>query len=149
MKDFAAGWCSDAAAKSMIAEVWRSDSVLVDPHTATGLEVATRLSQSLRPEAPILVAATASPFKFPRACLDALAAGTEAVSASAQNGGRADLRLGDLGLAEKLAGLTGLALPKAIAGLKGKPVTHRAMLDPQDVEAALAEYVARNFGVKS
>jgi threonine synthase len=149
MKDFAAGWCSDAAAKSMIAEVWRSDSVLVDPHTATGLEVATRLSQSLRPEAPILVAATASPFKFPRACLDALAAGAEAVSASAQNGGRADLRLGDLGRAEKLARLTGLALPKAIAGLKGKPVTHEAMLDPQDVEAALAEYVARNFGVKS
>jgi len=149
MKDFAAGWCSDAAAKSMIAEVWRSDSVLIDPHTATGLEVATRLAQSLLPAAPLLVASTASPFKFPRACLDALAAGTDDGPDAAQDDQTGDSSSGDLALAETLAGVTGQALPKAIAGLKGRPVIHRAMLDPGEVEAALAGYVARSLGGKS
>lgn len=149
MKDFAAGWCSDAAARSMIAEVWRSDSVLIDPHTATGLEVATRLAQSLLPAAPLLVAATASPFKFPRACLDALAAGADDGPDAAQAAQTGDSSSGDLALAETLAGVTGQALPKAIAGLKGRPVIHRAMLDPGEVEAALAGYVARSLGGKS
>jgi hypothetical protein len=52
-------------------------------------------------------------------------------------------------LAETLARVTGQALPKAIAGLKGRPVIHRAMLDPGEVEAALAGYVARSLGGKS
>lgn len=148
IKDFAAGWCSDSAARSMIAEVWRSDSVLIDPHTATGLEVATRYAQSLQPEAPLLVAATASPFKFPRACLDALTVGTDYEPDTAQNAEKEDLGLGDLALAEKLAELTGQKLPRGIAGLKGRPVIHRAMLNPADVEGALADYVERSMGVR-
>jgi len=149
VKDFAAGWCSDAAARSMIAEVWRSDSVLIDPHTATGLEVATRLAQSLQPEAPLLVVATASPFKFPRACLDALAAGSVQGFTSARRLEKDDSRLGDLALAEKLATLTGQRLPRGIADLKRKPVIHRAMLDAGEVEQALAEYAANNMDNKS
>lgn len=149
MKDFTAGWCSDAAAKSMIAEVWRSDSVLIDPHTATGLEVATRLSQSLQPEAPLLVAATASPFKFPRACLDALTAGTDCESDTDHGDEVIESGSGDLALAKRLADLTGQTLPKGIAGLKSKPVIHTAMLDPGEVEEALAAYVARSLGKKS
>ena len=144
MRDFAAGWCSDAAARSMIAEVWRSDSVLIDPHTATGLEVATRLAESLQPEAPLLVVATASPFKFPRACLGALAAGSD--DGSDTNSGKAQDKSGrqDLALAETLAALTRQTLPRGIDELKRKPVVHTAMLDPGEVEQALAAYVARS-----
>ncbi len=144
MRDFAAGWCSDAAARSMIAEVWRSDSVLIDPHTATGLEVATRLAESLQPEAPLLVVATASPFKFPRACLGALAAGSD--DGSDTDSGKAQDKSGrqDLALAEKLAALTRQTLPRGIDELKRKPVVHTAMLDPGEVEQALAAYVARS-----
>jgi threonine synthase len=69
LADFSSGWCSDYSAKSAIAEVWKTCSILVDPHTATGVEVAMRTSDRLGQSAPIVVAATASPFKFPRACL--------------------------------------------------------------------------------
>jgi hypothetical protein len=78
-----------------------------------------------------------------------LAAGTDDGPDAAQDDQTGDSSSGDLALAETLAGVTGQALPKAIAGLKGRPVIHRAMLDPGEVEAALAGYVARSLGGKS
>ncbi|HEY9054450.1 MAG TPA: threonine synthase, partial [Rectinemataceae bacterium] len=69
MADFIAGWCADAEAQAAIASVWEACGVLVDPHTATAIRVALEAGGEGR---PIVVAGTASPFKFPAACLEAL-----------------------------------------------------------------------------
>lgn len=148
MADFISGWCSDTAAMAVIAELMRDDTLLVDPHTATGLVVASRLSTPLEPVAPVLFAATASPFKFPRACLKALAQGALVDEDAVDED---DLETGhsaDLALATRLAEISGMELPGPIAALKGKPVLHSTILETSKVEEALADYASGAMGAR-
>jgi len=139
LSDFSSGWCSDYSARSAIAEVWKTCSVLIDPHTATAVEVAMRTSDRTRRSAPIVVAATASPFKFPKACLEALK-GPLAVKA------QKDDPAGDLGLAKRLSALTACPVPETIGALKSKKAVHDKILAVGDVEAVLADYVRTRMG---
>lgn len=139
LSDFSSGWCSDYSAKSAIAEVWKTCSILIDPHTATAVEVAIRGSDRTRRRAPIVVAATASPFKFPKACLEALK-GPSAVKAQ-----KAD-SAGDLDLAERLSALTACPVPETISALKYKKAVHDKVLAVGEVEAVLADYVRTRMG---
>lgn len=138
--DFKAGWCSDYSAGSLIAEAWRSCGVLLDPHTATAVEVAVRAAGSLQPAAPIVAVSTASPFKFPRACLEAL--GEPIGAAGGAPGAGKSGATGDLGLAARLAEITGLAMPEPIRALSSKKVLHDEVLKLGNVEAALGDYAA-------
>ncbi len=139
MADFAAGWCSDASARSAIAQVWESDALLIDPHTATAVEVAMRLSSRIADEAPIVIASTASPFKFPKACLEALSYG---VSGSDAEG------WGDLELAARLAATTGCAMPGSIFSLGSKKALHDTTLPVEGMEDALGDYAKKNMGAR-
>ncbi len=142
ISDFSSGWCSDSSAKSVISEVWKSCSILIDPHTATAIEVALRVSEKLQPPAPIVVAATASPYKFPRACLEAL-------NSSAGGCKWKDALAGDLDLAGRLSAMTGIPLPASIRDLASKPVVHDRVLPVGGVEDALGDYASANLGGKS
>jgi len=148
--DFSSGWCSDASAKSAIANVWESCSILVDPHTATALEVAIRDSSMLRPMAPIVVASTASPFKFPRACLDALKGATTdngGAETEKDDDGRSST-VGDLSLAQALSAMTGCSMPEPIGALKSKRILHDATIAVDGVEEALADYAREKMGAR-
>ncbi|HWR12492.1 MAG TPA: threonine synthase [Rectinemataceae bacterium] len=153
--DFSSGWCSDPSAKAAIANVWDSCSLLVDPHTATAVEVAIRTSSSLKPEAPIVVASTASPFKFPRACIEALNGasmdngGTQPPADGDWEGvGEEPPRTGDFALAERLSTMTGRPMPGAIRALRSKAVTHDTKLPISEVENALARYAREKMGAR-
>lgn len=154
--DFLSGWCGDSSALATIATVWKEEGLLVDPHTATAIEVAQRLAGELLDDGPLVIAATASPFKFPRACMHALglegevggvgasrrvevAARRTGVGAGgpAGTGARAGA-LSDLELSAKLARYTGLPVPRALAGLGAAADLDVPTLWPDDIEPALA-----------
>jgi threonine synthase len=141
--DFSSGWCSDRTAASVITRLWETCGALVDPHTATAVEVALRAAAGLDPLTPIVVAATASPFKFPRVCLEALG---DAVDGGAD---AVEAERGDLELAARLSALTGIALPGPIGGLAGKPVLHGRSLAVGDAEEALAAYAKERIGARA
>jgi threonine synthase len=144
--DFSSGWCSDRTAASAITRLWETCGALVDPHTATAVEVALRAAAGLDPLTPIVVAATASPFKFPRVCLEALGdavdGGSDAVADAAAAG------RGDLELAARLSALTGIAMPGPIGILAGKRVIHDRGLAVGDAEEALAAYARERMGAR-
>jgi threonine synthase len=148
MADFSSGWCSDRTAASVITRLWETCGALVDPHTATAVEVALRAAAGLDPLTPIVVAATASPFKFPRACLQALREGEDAGSPGP---GRRDPAAGsgDLGLAARLSALTGIALPGPIGALTGKKALHDRCLAVGEAEDALAAYARERMGARA
>lgn len=140
MSDFRAGWCGDAEARSTIAKVWTLCDILIDPHTATAVNIALRLSDSLQPKAPVVTAATASPFKFPAACLGALVDSGALRPGGVSKGGGEEGTLGDLGIAAALSEATGKPLPPAIGALAGKPVLHDSILEADEVESVLGGY---------
>lgn len=66
---FASGWATPEETEAAIAEVWEQHRYLVDPHTAIGYKVLKELPPTGR---PTIIAATASPWKFPTTMLHAL-----------------------------------------------------------------------------
>ena len=143
--DFSSGWCSDRTAVSVITRLWETCGALVDPHTATAVEVALRAAAGLDPLTPIVVAATASPFKFPRACLQALREGEGEGAGAAGFAAES----GDLGLAARLSALTGIALPGPIRALTGKKALHERCLAVGEAEDALAAYARERMGARA
>ncbi len=132
LADFSAGWADDSRAAEEIGRLWEDTGVLVDPHTAVALCVLEKLRESGELSGPTLVAATASPFKFPVPCARAIGFGRERASDSCQGG--------DLELAQALASATGIELPEPIRALSGLSIQHRLVLDTDDVESALAAF---------
>ena len=121
-EEFWAGCCDDAGAKATMAKVFAEDHYLCDPHTAAGWAVAEDYVNQTGDKRPMVVLSTASPYKFPAAVLDAI-------------GG--DLSGDEFALMERLEAMSGVPVPKNLAGLKGKPERHLDVI-PKD---KMQEYV--------
>jgi len=132
LNDFSAGWADDSATIAMIRHMWQEHAVLVDPHTAVACEVAhARWRASAdRTAVPVVVAATASPFKFPIPCLSAL----QGLSPAAFKAGE------DLELARQLSAVTGKSMPKPIAALEHATVSHTEVAEEATLVPMLAAF---------
>ena len=104
---FASGWATPEETETAIADIWRTHHYLADPHTAIGWKVLRDLPETGRPS---VIAATASPWKFPVTMLRALTGKTVSDEFAAAGG---------------LAALTGET--PALADLKNAPILHDAV----------------------
>jgi threonine synthase len=105
---FYAAFCDEANTAATIKATFEGYGYLCDTHTAVGLYAAQKYVSETGDKTKVLVASTASPFKFPASILRAIT-GEES-------------KLDEFAQAEKLAALTGTAPPESITGLKAKPV---------------------------
>ncbi len=117
-QEFWAGFCDDTAAAATIGKVFNENHYLCDPHTATGWAVAEDYVNQTGDTRPMVVLSTASPYKFPAAVLSAI-------------GG--DLSGDEFAQMERLSQLTGVAIPKNLAGLQEKPELHTAVIAKEDM----------------
>ena len=112
--EFWAGCCDDAKAAEIIGKVFCELKYLCDPHTASGWAVAEDYVNQTGDTRPMVVLSTASPYKFPAAVLEAI-------------GG--DLSGDEFTLMERLEGMSGVAIPKNLANLRGKPERHTGVIE--------------------
>ena len=105
--DFAAGCCNDDETKATIAEVFNSKDYLCDTHTAVAVKVYNDYKASTGDATPVVIASTASPFKFSAAVLEAV-------------DGKNDLD--EFEMVEKLAAVTKKSCPEQLANLRDKAV---------------------------
>ena len=117
-KEFYADFCDDALAAETIARVWNEKHYLCDPHTAASWAVAENYVKETGDNRPMVVLSTASPYKFPAAVLEAL-------------GG--DLSGDEFDQMERLGADTGVAIPKNLANLRGKPERHTGVINKEDM----------------
>lgn len=133
--DFSAGWADDDRTLASIRHMWEVHGVLVDPHTAVACAVAHESTENRKTAAdgstPVVVAATASPFKFPTACLEALRGGS-AISPQEQ--------ANDLQLVFELSKATGISVPRPIGALGAAEVRHRHIVGERDLVPLLADF---------
>ena len=108
--EFAAGFCDDEQTAQAIAKVWKEHGYLMDTHTA----VAWAVSEDYEGEEPLVVLSTASPFKFPHAVLSALGETPCEDEFESLN---------------QLSALSGLPIPKNLAGLKSAKVLHTDVIE--------------------
>ena len=117
-KEFWAGCCGDGDATKTIGKVWDTHHYLCDPHTACGWAVAEDYIKETGDNRPMVVLSTASPYKFPAAVLEAI-------------GG--DLTGDEFDQMERLSAITGVAIPKNLAGLKEKAERHTGVIDKDEM----------------
>ena len=120
--EFWAGCCDDAGAKAAMGRVFAQKHYLCDPHTAAGWAVAEDYVNQTGDNRPMVVLSTASPYKFPAAVLDAI-------------GG--DLTGDEFTLMERLEAMSGMPIPKNLAGLRGKAERHTGVIAKEQ----MLEYV--------
>ena len=116
--EFAAGYCNDAQAEAVIGRVYREQGYLMDPHTACGWAAA----ETHGGDAPTVVLATASPYKFSTAVLTAIGA---------------DISGSEYDRMERMQTLTGIPIPPALAALRTKPERHTGVI----AKEKMLEYV--------
>lgn len=142
--DFRGGWADDAATMSTIRSLYERTGILVDPHTAVAVHVAEQqyglfglFGDRARAErsggVPLVIAATASPFKFPAACIDAL---DGRVSPMPRAGG-------ELALVESLAKRTGASIPPHIRALSSARVNHARKVSISELAGEILDFARR------
>ena len=108
--------CGDVRTHSNIKRCWQKHGYLLDPHTATAWAGAESYVNHTGDKRPMVILSTASPYKFPAAVLPAIGGG----AAGDEYAQMAELNR-----------LTGVAIPKNLADLQGKPERHTGVI-PKD-----------------
>ena len=116
--EFWAACCDDAKAQEIMGRVYRDWGYLCDPHTASGWAAAEEYVSQTGDNRPMVVLSTASPYKFPAAVLAAVGGDT--------SGSEFDQMA-------RLSAMTGVPIPKNLAGLQGKPERHTGVINKEDM----------------
>ena len=114
-------YAPEEACRREIANLYRQEQVLIDPHTAVAMH-AMHEYRKLHSDVPCVVLSTASPFKFSRsvlACLDQ------------------PLPEDEFEAMRNLAALSGLKVPTGLAELETLPVRFREVIDRSEGKAVI------------
>ncbi len=120
---FACGWADEDQVAAAIAACWRDHGYLIDPHTACGYHVLENLAPAEGAAARVVLS-TASPYKFPRAVLEAL--GEKAPA-------------DDFACMRALEATTGTTAPTQLAALEDAEVRHTVTVDIEDMGGFVEE----------
>ncbi len=110
---FYGNYASEEETAAKIRDLYEKTGYVIDTHTAVAAAVYDKYRADQGSGRPVVLASTASPYKFSRAVMAALGKGDDALS--------------DLELTEKLSEVSGVPLPPAILELKSAPVRHEGI----------------------
>lgn len=110
---FGCGWADENEVADAIRTSWEANGYLIDPHTACGYHVMQQVPADPHAAARVLLS-TASPYKFPRAVLEALGV---------------DAPVDDFACMDALETLTNTTAPQQLAELKTKQVRFTDVVD--------------------
>ena len=111
--EFWAAYCDDQRAEEVMGRVYKELGYLCDPHTAAGWAAAEDYVNQTSDRRPMVVLSTASPYKFPVAVLTAIGGDTSGT---------------EFDQMARLSALTGVPIPKNLAGLQGKEEKHTGVI---------------------
>ncbi len=116
---FKAGFADEPEIINAISDIYRSDGYLIDTHTAVGYKVWKNYLEESGDDTPVLIASTASPFKFARDVADSI--GLEQGSDPFET-------------IEKLSAATGAQVPEGLRGLRQRKIIHTESISRQDMK---------------
>ena len=127
--EFWGGFCSDEDTKAAINSVYAKYSYTCDTHTAVAVKVYEDYKKATGDATKTVIASTASPYKFSAAVLEAL------------EGAESDID--EYAKVDRIAELSKLPVPAALADLKNKPLRFNDVIEKSDQK----QYVLRTLGI--
>ena len=120
--EFCAYYCDDRRAEEVMGRVYKDYDYLCDPHTASGWAAAEDYVAETGDNRAMVVLSTASPYKFPVAVLTAIGGDTSGTEFEQM---------------ERLSRMSGVPIPRNLAGLQGKEEKHTGVIEKEK----MLEYV--------
>ena len=111
-----------------IARTYKEKNYLIDTHTAVAAFAARKYRDTYKVERKVLVASTASPYKFAKAVLSAL---------DVSNTANAD----DVEALEMLSALTGTEIPTPLRSILNKPILHSEIIEKEAMDNTVLDYI--------
>ena len=125
--DFYAGYAKENEIMKNIGSLYRESGYVIDTHTAVAYTVVKKYKEETGDNTPVLIASTASPFKFTRDVCSALG-----MPVNTDN---------DFELINKLSEYTKLKVPKSLTGISRKPVLHSSVIDKENIKSTVLNFL--------
>lgn len=120
---FYGGYADEASTEATIRGLYSQQGYLCDTHTAVAVSVCDAYISATGDKTPVVIASTASPYKFSKAVLGAVDGG--------------DMPESEFDMVDKLHELTGAAVPAPLAALKGKTARFSDVTDKEDMQGVV------------
>ena len=127
LSDFYGGYATEAETAQVIKEVYDKSGYIIDTHTAVAAKVYKKYAAETGDETPVVIASTASPYKFTRSVMNAIDPAYDAKS--------------DFELVDELSALSGVKVPQAIEDIRTAPVLHKTVCETEDMRAEVEKYL--------
>ena len=124
---FYGGFADHKETSIAIGKAFKDHGYLMDPHSAVGYSVLRKYWEETGDTRPVVLASTASPFKFNRAVLEAI--------------GRDTSGKDEFTLLQELSSLIGQPVPARLAELKILPELHRGVCEKQGMADILYQFL--------
>ena len=127
LQDFAGGYATEAETAEEIRTLYEKTGYVLDTHTAVASYVYRKWKEQNHPTAPVVIASTASPFKFARSvmsAIDAKYAGME-----------------DFALIDELSRIANVPVPKAVEEIRNAPVLHDKVIETGEMSDAVKSFL--------
>ena len=127
---FYANFATEEETRATIGGVFQHfGRYIVDPHTAVGFAVADKYRAETGDEKPMLIASTASPYKFAPAVLSAIGLDVSKMS--------------EFGQLDRLNNISSRPIPAGLAKLDKAEVLHKDVVEPDQMSEAVLAFAKR------
>lgn len=125
MKDFWGGFAGEEETAEVIRSLFTGCGYLIDTHTAVAAAVCRQYREKTGDRKRMVIASTASPYKFSGSVLGAISG--------------AEKDMDEFAVVDELSRLSGVAVPAAVEDIRTAPVRHTRECDPCAMEEQVAE----------
>ena len=128
-KIFYADYAGEDETKATISHMLKDMNYLIDTHTAVAMSVANKYIQRTKDTKPMIIASTASAYKFAPAVLSAIGEDISSLDEFAQ--------------LDRLNKISGVTIPPGLAGLKKAEVLHNDVCESSEMADNVIAFAER------
>lgn len=123
--EFYGNYATEKETAATIARIYKDCGYVIDTHTGVAAAVYEKYKEETKDETKTVIVSTASPYKFTRSVMDAIAPEYDSLT--------------DFEQIDKLCELSGVALPKAIREIREADILHTREADVDKMQDAVKE----------
>lgn len=127
MVDFCGNFASEQETADTIKALYEKTGYVIDTHTAVAAAVLNKYRSATNDQTKVVVASTASPFKFTRSVMNAIDHKYDA--------------MGDFELVDTLSKLANVKVPNAIEEIRTAPVLHDTVCEKEDMKSIVMKFL--------
>lgn len=130
LSDFYGNYSSEAETAAVIKKIYEECGYIIDTHTAVAAGVFQKYQRETGDDkTKTVIASTASPFKFSRSVMTAIAPKYDAMS--------------DFELVDELSKIGKVQIPRAIEEIRNAPVLHERVCEVEEMPAVVKEFLMK------